>query len=824
MFLKESDKLALVDFDNSEITYKKLINNIKYYSKTALNELEKNRFAIICMENRVEWIYSFFAIWDRQATAIAVDALSNAKELSYFINDSKPQVVICSNNTEETIKEAIKQIEMSDSIKLVNVDKHKIDESKFDNIDMNYNLNVPDGEDVAVMLYTSGTTGDPKGVMLTYNNINAEIDGIMDLGVIENDEQILAFLPFHHILPLAITVLLILREQLSLVFVEKLASKEIFEALEKNRVTALVGVPRVFKLFYDGIKQQIDSKWITRMIFKIMSKVKSMKLRRIVFSKVHKKFGGHLKMIVSGGAKLEKYLGDFYETLGIFAIEGYGLTETSPVVSANSILNRKTGTVGKKFFNAELKTVDGELWVKGPLVMKGYYNKPEKTKEVITDDGWFKTGDLAEIDKNGYVTILGRKNTMIVMSNGKNIDPETLETRLILQSNYLIKEAGIFNYNDKLVAIVVPDLTECRKQGVTNIKAYIKNIVENYNLEAHNYEKILDYKVFEEELPKTRVGKVRRFMLPDFYNRTTVKKEVEKEPESNVYKQLKEYIVKNKGVEPTPSENLELELGMDSLDLVEFFAYIDNSFGVKLNEEQFSNMSNLKALYQYIEEKAVKYEDGTVDWSQIVDKAKPIENKSIIATKIVYPILYIFVTLYFRLKKVNKEKIEDKPQIFISNHQSFIDGLVLGTLFPKKMMYNTYYLAIDWYFKGILKVFVDHGNIVLVDINKDITKSIEEIAGYIKAGKNVLIFPEGSRTKDGKIADFKKVFAIVAKELNVDVQCLGVKGAFEAYSRHMKLPRPKKIEVAVLDKIKPEGSYEDIVKKAETIIKSYVEK
>lgn len=824
MFLKKSERLALVDFDNSHITYNQLINNIKYYSINAMNSLEKNKFALICMENRVEWIYSFFAIWDRQATAIAVDSLSNSAELAYFIKDSKPQLVICSNNTEETVREAISKYENSESITLINVDNFPIDEKKANSIDTDYDLNTPESEDVAVMLYTSGTTGDPKGVMLTFNNINAEIDGIMNLNVIKENEQILAFLPFHHILPLAITVLLILREQLSLVFVKKLASKEIFEALEKNRVTALVGVPRVFKLFYDGIKQQIDSKWITKVIFKIMSKIKSVKLRRLVFSKVHKKFGGNLKMIVSGGAKLDKYLGDFYETLGIYAIEGYGLTETSPVVSANSIENRKTGTVGKKFFNAELKTVDGELWVKGPLVMKGYYNKPEKTKEVITEDGWFKTGDLAEIDNDGYVTILGRKNAMIVLSNGKNIDPETLETRLILQSNYLIKEVGIFNHNDKLVAIVVPDLIECRKQGVNNIKSYIKNIVENYNLKAHNYEKILDYKVFEEELPKTRVGKIRRFMLPDFYNKNAVKKEVEKDPDSEIYRQLKDYIRKNKGLEPTPSENLELELGMDSLDLVEFFAYIDNSFGIKLNEEQFSEMSNLKSLYKYIEEKAVKHEDGTVDWAQIVNKATPIENKNIISTKIVYPILYIFVTLFFRLKKINKNKIEDKPQIFVSNHQSFIDGIVLGALLPKKIMYNTYYLAIDWYFKGILKVFVNHGNIVLVDINKNITKSIEEIAGYIKAGKNVLIFPEGSRTKDGKMSEFKKVFAIVAKELNVDIQCLGVKGAFEAYSRHMKIPRPKKIEVAVLDKIKPEGDYEDIVKKAENIIRNYVEK
>ena len=133
-----------------------------------------------------------------------------------------------------------------------------------------------------------------------------------------------------------------------------------------------------------------------------------------------------------------------------YALEGYGLTETAPVIAVNSKKERKIGTVGKKLNNIEIKIVDEELWVKGPIVMKGYYNKPDKTAEVITEDGWFKTGDLAAIDEEGYVTIRGRKNTMIVLSNGKNIDPETLENRVIAQSNGLIKEIGIFNYKNKV--------------------------------------------------------------------------------------------------------------------------------------------------------------------------------------------------------------------------------------------------------------------------------------------------------------------------------------------------------------------------------------
>lgn len=825
MFLEKTERLALVDFENNHINYIDLVNNIKYYSDNFIN-LEENKFGLIIMENRPEWIYSFFTIWDKNSAAIAIDAQSSPKEILYVLEDSNPDIIMCSNETEKNILEAISNYNFKDNIKVLNVDNFKIDDEKMKKIaNSEFELRNPEGNQTAAMLYTSGTTGSPKGVMLTYNNLMIEMEGIYEKGIFDHRDQILALLPFHHVLPLTATVLLMLRYQTSIVFVRKIASKEIFEALEKNRVTALIGVPRVFKLFYDGIKQQIDAKFITRAIFKIMSKSKSIPLKRKVFSKVHKKFGGHLDFIVAGGAKLDPEIARFYETLGIYSLEGYGLTETSPVIAVNSKKERKIGTIGKKLYNVDVKIENEELWVKGPIVMKGYYNKPEKTAEVMTEDGWFKTGDLAKIDEEGYITIIGRRNSMIVLSNGKNIDPETLENRLIAKSDKLIKEAGIFNHQNKLAAIIIPDLLECRKRNINNVKTYIKNIVEDYNLSAHNYEKVLDYKVFEEELPKTRVGKLRRFMLPNLYEQNVVKKAKVVEPDNEVYKILKEYVKKAKGIEPQPEENLELEIGMDSLDIVEFFAYIENNFGLQLDEEKFAEMPNLKLLSEYINEKAVKIENNEINWKQIIEEAKPIkDDKNRWITKFLKVFLDVIIKVYFRIQRNGREKLDPKPKIYVSNHQSFIDPLILGSLLPKSILYNTIFLAIDWYFKKFpLKLLVSNGNVILIDINKNIRKSVEEIVGYLKSGKNVLIFPEGARTKDGKVAEFKKVFAIISKELGIDVQCLGIKGGFEAYSRYMKFPKPKKIKVAVLDTIKPEGSYEEIAEKAKEIITKYVE-
>ena len=823
MFIKNEDKLAFVDFEDNKVSFVELIKRVRYFSNEVLKNIESPH-ALIIMENRPEWVYSFYSVWDKKEVNVVLDASSNPNEIAYVINDSQPKTIICSDFSEERILEAITIANYQDKAKIINIDKENIDFNSIGSEYDNVTLQNPEGDETAVMLYTSGTTGSPKGVMLSSNNIIGEIDGIVEKDVLQANDQMIALLPFHHILPLMATLLLPLREGASIVFVEKIASKEILDVLEKNNISVMVGVPRVFKLFYDSIKQQIQAKFITRKIYAIAEKINSKRFSRMIFSKVHKKFGGHLNVMVSGGAKLDPEIATFFNVLGFTVCEGYGLTETSPVLAVNSIKYNKVGTVGKGLYNTELKIVDEELWVKGPQIMKGYYNKPEKTAEVMTEDGWFKTGDLAEIDKDGYLTIRGRKNSMIVLSNGKNIDPETVENKIMGLSGPLIKEIGILGHEDKLAAIIVPDLLEFRKQGINNIQTYLKDIIENYNLTASNYKKVLDYKLVEDELPKTRLGKTKRFMLPDLYKKDEKVKEKVEEPQTQEYQAIKEFVAKLKGFEPGPEENLELDLGMDSLDKVELLAYVESTFGIKIDEEKFAEMPNLKLLSEYILEKAEFFMNSEVDWKKIIDKAPNREIKNGWLINALRPLIYVILKMYFRLKIDRTNKISDEPQIFVSNHQSFVDALVLGALIPSKIQKKTFFLAINWYFKkGIMKYVADNGNIILVDIDKNVKETVEEIALHIKNGKNVLIFPEGARTKNGKVGKFKKVFAIIAKELNVDVQCLGIKGGYEAYSRFMKFPLPKKIEVTVLEKIKPEGTYEEIRERAENIIKNYAE-
>lgn len=823
MFIQKSNKLAIVDFDGTKIDYSTLIANVKYYCDK-LDIKDDDFHTIMMIENRKEFIYTLFAIWNKKNSPVIIDALSNVDELIYFIKDSESKRVIVTNKNIEVAMLAKEKLKNENIyFEIINIDEISVNDKdleKYYNDDND--LKTPIGDDTAIMMYTSGTTSNPKGVMLSYNNIISEIEAIKDFEIddrISKKEQVLVMLPLHHILPLMITCLYFLNQTYSIVLLKNLSSKDILEAIKKNNITLLVAVPRVYKLFYQNIKNTINSSFISRNIFKLAKLINSKTISRILFKKVHNMFGGKIKYLLSGGAKSDVEMIEFFNTLGFTYCEGYGLTETSPVFLGSVPKNYKVGTVGKKVKNVEIKVVDSELWVKGPIVMKGYYKKEDKTKEVLTDDGWFKTGDLVEIDENGYITIVGRKNSMIVLSNGKNIDPELLEEKLYSKYKFGIKEVAFLSNNDKLSAIIVVDQKELNRNGIINISTFVQNGIEYYNSEVHNYAKILEYKIFNEELPRTRIGKLRRFKLNEMYNGTNKKSEKERkeEPTFDEYLILKEYLEKSKGITVYADDTFEVELGLDSLDFVELIAYIENNFKLKIDEKLIAENNTCEKLALYIKNHAKGYNKKDINWNEIINNVEITEVKTGVLIYLLKPVIYILAKIYFRLKIKDKKLIEKGQKIYISNHQSFVDALVLSLLTEN----NTYFLAINLYFKSkFMRFLAKYGNVILIDIENNVIESIQKISNVLKQNNNIFIFPEGTRTKDGEMLPFKKIFAILSKELNIPVECLKIEGAYEAYSRHMLLPRPKKITVKYLGKVFPNNkSYEELVKECEKMYK-----
>lgn len=819
-FVTDFNKEA-VFYKNKEYTYKDLIREAKYISKVL--GIEKGEKVVNFMENRPEFICSFFGIWNSKGVPINIDAGYTAEELEYILTDADPKVIMTSNKNLKVAEEAIKL--SGKNIRIINCDEIKSPED-FE-VD-EYVIYSPEPEDIGVLLYTSGTTGKPKGVVLTFDNLMSNVDAIVEIKMATPKDRLLALLPYHHVLPLSINLLMAIHIGTLVVLIDELSASAILGALQKYKITIVVGVPRLWEMIHKGLMEKIKSSKIANLLFELCKKVKSVTLSKIVFKKVHQALGGNIRYLVSGGAKLDPNIMDDFKVLGIKVLEGYGLTETSPIIAFTRPDDVYIGTVGKTIPGVEVKIADdGELLVKGRNVLKEYYNKPEATKEAKDENGWFHTGDLGKIE-NGYITIIGRKKEMIVLSNGKNINPIDIENEIAKGSD-LIKEIAVMEHNNHLLALVYPDFKLIKERSITNITETLKwDIIDSYNINAPAYRKILEIKVVKDEFPKTKLGKLRRFMLEDILKNLedggeNAHKERPEDPESKTreFQTLAQYIKEEKGENIYPDSHIEIDLGLDSLDIIQLNSFIEKTFGFKIKEEETVDLKVIKDICEYIRKNSKEYHLEKINWSEILKESidYPLPSSNMIwLTKIFFaPIL----KFYLGLKIKGIEKLSKEPRIIICNHESFIDAFAVQRLFKGDMLKNTYYFAIKKHFdKAGLRFMANHGNIILMDINENLKESLQISAEVLKEGKNLVIFPEGARTRDGKLQDFKKFFGILSKELSIPVTVLGIDGAYESMPFGSIFPRPAKIKLEVLGEVNPSGlSVEEIVNNSKEIIR-----
>ena len=816
-FVKDYNKTAII-YDGKEISYKEAIIKSKIFSQEF--PIENEDKVIIFMENRPELLYSFLGTWDKSGTCVCLDASLSGEELVYYINDSDSKYIYTSQGNLPKVQKAL---EISGKTLGIAV----VDDIAGKEFDGELVINAPAPENVALMLYTSGTTGNPKGVMLKFDNILINVEGLDKYNMFVQEDIVLALLPMHHIFPLLGSGVIPLAKGATIVFLKEMSSQAMVDAFQKYKVTMMIGVPRLWEMLHQKIMEKINASKVTKGIFKLAEKINSISFSRKIFKKVHDNFGGNLRFFVSGGSKLDPKIARDFLTLGIKICEGYGMTETAPMISFTPLNEIMPGSAGKILPGIEVKIADdGEIIARGRNVMKGYYKRPEATAETIDKDGWIHTGDLGEI-KNNYLYVTGRKKEMIVLSNGKNINPIEIEQWIMGKTN-LIQEIVVAEIDSVLTAVIYPNFQKISEEKVTNIKETLKwGVIDSYNGKAPNYKKILDIRIVQEEMPKTKIGKIRRFMIPEMLKAKENDNIVIEEPKFEEYTMLKEYLVKVKKKPVTPFAHIELDLGMDSLDMVELLTYLESTFGIKASEELIIENSTVEKLAVYIKENRGENKVEEVNWNEYLNKDIDVElPKSNIVTKIGKAILWIVFKLYIRVKKEGTENITTDPVIYAGNHQSFLDAFLFNHVVPTNVLNNVYYLAkVKHFSKGYMKTLGENSNVILVDINKNLGEVLQTLAMVLRSGKSVAIFPEGARTRDGKILEFKKAFAILAKELNIPIVPFGIKGAFEAFPSNSKFPKSSNVEIRFFERIEPKDmSYEEIVEKTRDCISNWVER
>jgi len=826
------------DGEWKDITYKEFAEAVSATSAYLIRSgIAKGDRVAIISENRPEWCSAYLAIITAGGIAVPIDSQLGPEETGNLLADSGAGAVFYSTKTAPHIETFIPQsVEGGTHPLLINFDTPGYAAASSSPAETAAGSESGiSGDDIASIIYTSGTTGVPKGVQLSHTNFCSDADSLIEAGIVSHDDNVLSLLPLHHTYAFMCTFLTPLFIGATITYPASLKGPDITAAMREKGVSVLVGVPQLLDMIRNGILNKIKALPAPAAVVLLrlhrlsglLRKKLGLNIGRIISSSAHKALGRRFRFFASGGAKLAPEIMNDLEAFGFTVLEGYGLTETSPVITFNPIEDRRAGSAGKPLPSAEIRlldpdaTGDGEILVRGPMVMRGYYKAPEATANVINRDGWLMTGDIGRLDKDGYLYITGRSKEVIVLSSGKNIYPEEVEK--LYSASPLIKEiCAIGRENndgsETLHAVIVPDLEYAKKTGVANLQETIKWEINAVSGRVPAYMRITGFSLSSEPLPRTPLGKIRRFLVRD--NLRLREKGAPKKPEQReeVYSDetmrlvagaLRRFLREDGTV--GIDDNLELDLGLDSLSKIELTAALEKEFSVSLPEDFMSDIHTVGELAEKIRNASsagantgLPAESG---WKGILKKAPAEEDLKMLSLEppenrmagafIVHSILRTMFKIFFRLEAVGMENIPaGRNYIIAPNHTSYLDGFVLILSLPFRYFRNIYVLGLREFFLGFVRSRLARtAHVIPIDSASYLSKALQISAHVLNSGRSLCVFPEGGRSPDGGLLEFKKGVGILACEMDVPVVPACISGAFESMPRGRFFPRPVKITV-----------------------------
>ena len=491
--------------------------------------LQKGERLAILSESMPEYGACVFGSVLAGLITVPLDIKLTEYELKSILSDCEPTVLLVSKSL---VDKAKKLQEMVPSIKTILLINEPCCTDEFTSIHMlpeNYNCKWRhrSSKATALIIYTSGTTGAPKGVEISFQNMFAQLEGVEDaLASILGGKKVtvLSILPMNHLFEMTVGFSIFLSMGFSVYYAKSLKPKDILGIMREKRVEFMIVVPAFLKLLKTGIESELSaSPKVVQIAFKTMFTIAKFLpfycVKKAMFKKIHDKFGGHFMGCISGGAPLDVEVGRFFERIGIKVFQGYGLSETSPVVSVNYDKRNDIASVGRplKGFEARVDKETGELLLRGKSIMKGYHNQPEMTAEVIDADGWLHTGDIAKITKDGHIYITGRIKNMIVLNGGKKVFPEEVEA-VLEKSPYfaevcvlgVTRSFGAKDGTEDVAAVIVPKDDIISKYDWETVEKLVREEVKKLSLQLTSYKRPINITVTKEPLPRTTTRKVKR--------------------------------------------------------------------------------------------------------------------------------------------------------------------------------------------------------------------------------------------------------------------------------------------------------------------------
>jgi long-chain acyl-CoA synthetase len=623
-------------------------------------------------------------------------------------------------------------------------------------------------EDTLEIVFTSGSTGTPKGVVLTHANVMSNVANFLEAWPPQRRQTSLSLVPLSHMLEQTAGFWAPFYLGCTIVYISSLRPTEITSALCEERITCIITVPAFLQLLRRRIMAQMERSTGARELIRTASKLPA-PAARLVSWPVRSRFGSQLHTLAVGGAALPADVEDFWTGLGYSVIQGYGLTEASPLVTYSSRVATRARSVGKGLPNQELRIAEkGELLLCGPHIFRGYYQNNEATKQVLDNDGWFHTGDIAEIDADGFVFLKGRLKNMLLGANGRNIYPEDIEAKLLNYSDIRDVVVLMANHGDesKLTAVVLTD-----KDG-----AHIRQIIHDVNQTLASHQAIQDHIIWPDtDFPRTPTRKIRRQEVQNAVdNRKTDEPFIPTQDASQVQMVLRQVSGTTKSI--TSDMTIAGDLAVDSIKRLELVTILEEKLLVSIDETMITPATTVGQLEQLIDKTRKSNANGASRHRRGVTR-----NRLMLALQSAAQGLLLRLVGRYQRLEVSGAEFPEGPVIFVANHSSHLDAptflRIAGFRGRQKLVIAA---AADYFFSGPIRSWLSRNLIHAVPVEREgaIRGSLELIGRELSLGRSVVIFPEGTRSTDGNIKLFKPGIGLLAASLQVPIVPVRLKGNF----------------------------------------------
>jgi long-chain acyl-CoA synthetase len=675
--------------------------------------------------------------------------------------------------------------------------------------------------DVAVVVFTSGTTGTPKAVPLSHRNLLANLTALLEQRIAGPGDRALLPLPLHHVYPLMIGLLVPMGAGVTVVFPAGVSGPELAAALRLGGITHLVGVPRLYQALYDAIQARLAKAGAaTRRLVPLMLRL-SIRLRRrfglgiggILFRPLRRALAPRLHTLISGGAALDEELEWSLDGLGFEVLTGYGLSETSPVLTFNRRGRARPGSAGQPIAGVDLRIQDadargtGEVQARGASIFSGYRGDPATTAAAFTADGWFRTGDLGYLDAEDALHIVARESETIVLADGKKIFPEDLEARYA--GVPLVRELAVLGRDGGLVGLAVPDLDAARAIGGQSLEERIRFALADRAAQMPSWQRLGGIAVTTRALPRTHLGKLRRHLLPALYEQAKARRGAVEAPRPSpederllaqpaaarlwawLQRRFPDHVL-------TLDASPQIELGIDSLGWVSLTLEIEHELGLSLGESELAEVVTFRHLLQ-----AAVAAEGRPPPSIAAEEERwlsPPGPLRRLAYRGLAAIDRLAMRLFFRLDVSGIEHLPAQgPCLICPNHASYLDPLMVAAALPDAMLARTYWAG--WtgiLFSGPLgRAFSRACQVVPIDPERAPGLSLALARAVLRRGGFLVWFPEGARSPDGSIRRFQPGVGRLVSESGVPVVPIRISGTFAAWPRQRRWPRLSAVRVTI---------------------------